>query len=146
MFLQTKGMLAGNEAGAKLAAIYQSGIDWVMEYYSRGAQNSMLKWRAETICKPTMQQRLQAVEAMHELTAISEELISYIATRFCLYSGTVNYDDIISAGRVGLIQSLLYFDPESDLLSFFAVPYIQEAIFSFILEHMLGSARFAVDA
>ena len=124
-----------NETAVKMATTYQSGIDWTTACSSDDKQNGIFNKRAELMPKPSIKDKIKAAEAVAELVESCLDLISFVVDEYVAQcDDDLNYDDLLSAGRTGFIQGLICFEPESDLLSDFVVPYINKAISAFLAD------------
>ena len=97
---------------------------------------------AETMPKPTYEQKEMAAAALEELMAMCEEfVVMVVQEQIKLTASTANYDDALNVGRMGLIKSLLNYDPAKGPLTTYALPFIQRAVADYGIES-IGSAAY----
>ena len=94
-----------------------------------------LRILAKTRPKPTLEQQRMGAEALRILMEKHDKFVTYIIRKhFGYYYNTPHYDDVLQAGRMGMIQSLTDYNPEKSLFSTYTTVFIQHAVFDFTSE------------
>ena len=143
-----KARVSGCSA-AKIAAIYRELEN------ALATDPTLVKFRklAETMPRPTAQQKLNAHDAANELIATNENLIIFIIRKhFNTYIDSVHFDDMISVGREGMLQSLMFYDPNKGAFSTHVAFFVKHSVYGYLCElhgmspHNLSQARRYNDA
>ena len=129
---------------ARIAGYSNRRIDSINNKRQRELDDSpklkKFKSLAETTPKPTAEQKNMAMAALDELVALCDEFVTQVVREHIeLTQSTADYNDVLNAGRTGLIQSLPNYNPEKGPLSEYAIPFIKRAIADYI-DESVGSA------